>query len=242
MVQSFATRERLKRLSLGKGQLSAIREREVLAEFNYLSGLDSLSNRYFVLRHGESQANKVGIITCRRESGLQNYGLTPRGTEEIINTTGALRRFVPGQDVVIITSPFLRAVESARIAAGLLNSPVKEDERLSERDFGELELKSAENYIDVWAEDLTNPLHRKWQVESPVAVLQRATSLVRDIEAAHSSQNFLFVTHGDVAMILGCGFLNISPAFHRQLDVMETAEVREFVLQPSRAHDPAFRT
>lgn len=36
-------------------------------------------NRYHLLRHGESIANRRGLIASRPENALESYGLTPRG-------------------------------------------------------------------------------------------------------------------------------------------------------------------
>jgi probable phosphoglycerate mutase len=87
--------------------------------------------KYVVLiRHGESYTNRNGILS--RE--LNRYRLTEEGIEQA--------RFA-GEQLEglkfdgIISSPVLRAVETANIINQYLNLEIKTDERAIESDFGE---------------------------------------------------------------------------------------------------------
>jgi len=154
--------------------------------------------------------------------------------------------------VAIYTSDFTRARETAAIftseltAAGIpLYSPNKaiEDVRLRERYFGSWNGGGDEHYQDVWNLDKDDPNHTEWGVESVNSVVMRTSQTVLDIEDALSRDvggeeeedgtvwKVIFVAHGDVLQIAQTAFKKVDGRVHRSLDHLETASLREFVLQ-----------
>ena len=86
-------------------------------------------NRYFVMRHGESQSNVARVLDL---TGDPNNHLTDKGKNQAVHAAADLKK----ESIdIIITSPFLRTQETARIVQrelGLPDSALMVDERLRE--------------------------------------------------------------------------------------------------------------
>lgn len=187
-------------------------------------------NRYHLLRHGESIANRRGLIASRPENALESYGLTPRGRAQVRDAvSSALLSGALEPPCRVVSSPLLRASESARIAAGLLRARggVELDGRLSERGFGSLELAPDDQYQRVWSADAEDPDHESWGVESIASVLGRAKALLRELAEERSSGVIVLCTHGDVASALLCDALGLPLGRHRDVGALANAELRE---------------
>lgn len=194
---------------------------------NCLLELDQLNNRYFAMRHGHSLANQQAIIVSQPENGLEGFGLSDRGRVQV---TESLQRFsVPHVDIIIVSSDFRRARESAEIAAQSLDAveAINLDPRLRERNFGQLELTTDGRYADVWKADADNPDHQLMGVESVNRVMQRVTSVIVEYEDHCSNTSILLVSHGDALQILETAFARMDGSAHRQLEHLHTAQIRE---------------
>jgi broad specificity phosphatase PhoE len=196
--------------------------------YNHLGDIGQSSNVLYALRHGNSLANQQGLIVSDLKHGLTHYGLSEQGVKEAREamTQLALSKASSSQ-FVFYSSPFLRTIQTASRAAEVLNvEGIYFDARLRERFFGDWELTSDANYATVWQEDQANPCHKKWGVESTYEVLERMTSAVREINSMHENKHIIFVTHGDAAQILYCGFLGQNPQHHRSVVAMKTGSLR----------------
>ena len=187
-----------------------------------------MNNTYYILRHGNSLANKEGIILSNLELGVKEYGLTEKGRDDIYKSVqNLINSGSITKEVVIISSPFKRTKESALIASELFNvRDITYTEDLKERFFGEFDLKSKSNYKLIWDLDSHNPEHQEFGVESVNHVLSRAMAVVNRCEKMYMDKIVILVTHGDTAQILECGFKNMNPRFHRSLKTVEQAEYR----------------
>ena len=189
-----------------------------------------LRNRYFGLRHGQSLANLEGIVLSDPAAGVPGYGLSPAGREQVRRGVTACRAL--GGDVTIWSSDFARARESAEVAREVLGTaPVRLSPRLRERAFGTWEGGPNVAYATVWAEDLLDAGHTRWDVESAAQVLERALGLLRELEEAAPSggATFLLVSHGDPLQILAAGLQGLGAGQHRSLVPWETGEVRPLI-------------
>ena len=193
---------------------------------NRLKTLQNLRNRYFAMRHGHSLANQQGLIVSDPENGLDGFGLSPRGREQVETSIG--QSGLNDQPLRIVSSDFRRALESAQIALQLLDTRTElvTDPRLRERFFGELELGTDAAYETVWQRDAVNADHRELGVESASSVMARVTGLVADLEAEHADETFLLVSHGDALQILLTAFAGLDASTHRNIDHLQTAEIR----------------
>lgn len=187
-------------------------------------------NRYHLLRHGESIANRRGVIASRPETALEAYGLTPRGRAQVYDVvSSALASGTLEVPCRVVSSPLLRARQSARIAAVLLRAHdgIEVDGRLSERGFGCLELKRDDHYHRVWSADTEDPDHESWGVESIASVLGRARALIRELESRRPTGVIVLCTHGDVASALLCASLGLPLGRHRAVGTLANAQLRE---------------
>jgi probable phosphoglycerate mutase len=191
--------------------------------------LDSLHNHYFLLRHGQSEANVLEIIVSNPDEGVEKYGLTPTGRAQIASSVqGAKARGLLDSSTLIYSSDFKRCRESAEIAQAVLACPPPHfTAALRERFFGTWDHTSHGNYQQVWSLDEQDPTQTSWHVESVVAVLQRTIALIHDLEARYHSALILLISHGDPLQILQTAFEHVSPALHRHLPSLATAEIRQ---------------
>src|SRR3989344_964104 len=81
----------------------------------FFAVMNYLNNRYLIWRHGESYANKQGIIISALKNGERKCGLTEEGADQVRNSTGLAKQLGVGSDAIIYTSPFLRCAETAEI-------------------------------------------------------------------------------------------------------------------------------
>lgn len=192
----------------------------------------ALRNKYFALRHGKSRANKSGIIVSDPKHGVTAYGLNNEGKKEVQRSVQLVKRQgILDHSTVIISSDFLRAKDTAKIAAIELGAVrVILASELRERFFGEWEKMSNQNYQRVWDDDSNDHCHKNKGVESVAEVVERLLSLVGLVEKKYSGRNILFVSHGDTLQILQTLFKGTHPSRHRSLVHLRTGEIREFNL------------
>lgn len=183
--------------------------------------------RVFVLRHGESTANVRGLIASSPAHAESAFGLTAEGRAQVLRgVTEARAAGLLDAAVRVISSPLLRARETAEVAAAVLAAEVEIDGRLIERGFGALELGPDEGYRAVWAADREDPSHERDGVESVTAIVARVTGLLRDLEAAAESRTVLLCTHGDVASVLLCLAQGLPVGLHRDVGALANGEIR----------------
>lgn len=157
---------------------------------------------FYLIRHGESEANRKRILASRLP-----FPLSPEGKADARLIAGELKELTSLDR--IISSPLLRARETAEPFSGLFNLPVETDERLSEQDLG---IYSGMNYDEVKTERdyEKNPLNRwDWQPagggESYAMVSRRVKSFFLDMEKV-PKERILVVTHAVVFRLIR-GFL-----------------------------------
>ena len=186
----------------------------------------SLEERLYLLRHGHSEANEAGLIVSDPNNGVAGYGLTQKGRDQVaVSIEGFARRPSGSTTGVIYSSPFLRAVETAEIAAIKLGWPVRVTDNLRERGFGEFELTGDTHYQQVWDQDEIDPSHTQWGVESVIEVWQRLEDFLEEVSISHSAQTVLMVTHGDPASILMRKLRGIDFPSHHRTCAPETGQL-----------------
>jgi broad specificity phosphatase PhoE len=192
---------------------------------NYLNNITKLNNHYFILRHGESVANKERIIISSLKDGLTGYGLTDLGEKRVKKEVTELRKskLLDGK-TIIISSDFLRTKETANIAKDILKTgPVILSQKLRERDFGKYDKTNVDDYIKGYG---TNKDNITKNIESPEKIEDRVTSAVKELETKYKDKNILIVSHGDVLQILQTIFKKIPLTDFRSLPYIDTGEIR----------------
>src|SRR3989344_2723283 len=145
-------------------------------------------NKYFVMRHGESE-NNVKEISSNDRGG---NSLTEKGKTEVRTKARSL------PDITrIYTSPLLRCRETAEIVATKLKIQKEEivyDERLREFDFGEFNNRPIKEFQAYRGARQYND--RVPGGESYQDAKNRFGALLYELEQKQSGQNILIVTHG----------------------------------------------
>ena len=188
--------------------------------------MKQLKNQYYVLRHGQSKVNEMGIIISDLSSGIKSYGLTDTGKFQITETVKKCVEL--NNKSVIFTSPFLRAKETALLVKKALNcKKIFTSEKLRERYFGDYEKSSNTNYQKVWDKDKFNMNNNENNVESTQQVWNRMISLIYELEQKYSNKKIILISHGDPLQILIAGFNNIPVNKHRQIQHLNVAEIKK---------------
>jgi broad specificity phosphatase PhoE len=189
--------------------------------------LQSRINHYFGLRHGESEANRLGIIVSDPANGVDGYGLTDLGRQQVQQSM--LSQHGLSADTITLCSDFRRARETAEIATEILGSPSAIiDTRLRERFFGASERGPNSAYGAIWQRDRIDPSHRDDDCESAESVRDRLISLVKSLESQYRDETLLLVSHGDPLQLLATAMTGRTPSQHRDIPAWETAELRMF--------------
>ncbi|TAJ15059.1 hypothetical protein EPO56_01385, partial [Patescibacteria group bacterium] len=165
----------------------------------FIGSLDELKsytkksgNKYFVMRHGESEKNVKKIISYKPND---NIALTEAGIQEAKKSATELGARVD----LIVCSELLRARQTAKIAADVLGVPSGEiiaDARLNEYNHGvfdgRLDSEWAETFIDIEALFEKGPENG----ESINDMRKRMGAILYEYEKKHSNKNIMFVSHG----------------------------------------------
>lgn len=220
---------------------------------------DSLQNSYWVLRHGQSEANVARVIASSPEIATKKYGLSDLGKEQAakagddIVKTFRKRQEAGSQEkaVLLLTSDLLRAKETAQIvrtkleeagiplyddfgdsisAERILDKGLIMETRLRERWFGDWDETSDTNYYNVWKDDIVDPNHTLQGVESVNDVVTRTTQCIVEWDNRVQNCFIICVAHGDVLQILQTAFRKMDGSLHRTLEHLETATLRHIEL------------
>lgn len=159
--------------------------------------LQNLKNKYILLRHGQTDANKQKIYMGRLDYSLNEEGRKQAGS--------VILPFAPD---LIISSPLKRTRETADII--LSKTPIEEisvDDRIIEKSGGEIEGKTydiiAQNYPEAWNIWESRPLDFILKAKFPAGesdeeVSIRLEEFFTDIENQYQDKTILLVTHSGV--------------------------------------------
>jgi len=161
--------------------------------------LECQTNLYFI-RHGEGMTN----ISHRILDQCAGSGLTPRGVQQVQQLQQRLRITGEIQADVIVTSTFLRALETAQLLAPLWPIPLVVDDDLQELRYGADDMPRADFNVQYGAFNVRDePTRQKspggesWQQFSA-----RATLAIDRIRQTYAGQHAVLVTHGGVIRAL----------------------------------------
>lgn len=171
--------------------------------------------RLYLIRHGETESNRLGLALGRDDVPLNERGLRQAG-----QVAGALA----GESLAAVySSPLQRTLNTARAIAEGHGLEVGVEERLIEMEIGEVEgLPFAEvrsrypDFLEMWAspEGPTRPMPGG---ERLLDVQERAWSAVNDLAGRHGDGAVAAVTHNFVILSLLARVLGIELAQFRRL-------------------------
>lgn len=145
-----------------------------------------------VLRHGESSANAVGELVGRRDPPLTELGRgQAAAAAEYLEKLGA-------RPWRVVSSPLVRARDTAAIAAERLGADVTCDERLVELDYGDLDGTRFADLLEQWPPPwIADPEVPVPGGESVAVMAERTFAAVAESAAAAAAarESLLVVTH-----------------------------------------------
>ncbi len=149
--------------------------------------------RLFLIRHGQTEQNKSGVLMGSTDTPLNEHG---RGQAAYLRD-----RLGGGLEVdTIFSSPLVRALETASIVFGEETSIIT-DTSIQEYHFGEWEglhfSEIEERYPDIWKMWLTD--WEKTEIPGSEAFgsfKYRVTNFVDELVAANTGRQLALVSHG----------------------------------------------
>ena len=158
--------------------------------------------RLYFVRHGETYWNVENKI-C----GATDIALTPHGHEQAVRTgEEILRSGIRFNE--ILSSPLIRARDTARHISEITGVPMRVDDRLIEQNFGRYEStardgaefrKAKENFAD-----------RYGNGESMLHLAQRIYNLIDELKADPYGRSYLLVAHNGIARVVESYFRPMS--------------------------------
>ncbi len=148
--------------------------------------------RLLLIRHAESEGNRDGVFTA-----TPLVPLTERGQEQ----ARAAARWMRGRHAAarVVSSPFVRARQTADIIAKELGVPIVNEEDLRERDYGQL----AGLAYTTPRPGYDRERYWTWRPdggETLEEVLVRVGSVLDRVAAAAGDDDVVVVSHGAVMM------------------------------------------
>ena len=162
-----------------------------------------MADRYpeiFVLRHGQTEWNRIARFQGRKDSAL-----TSKGREQARVQGGLLTEVIAGRSgIAAYCSPQGRAAKTAAIVLEPLGMTAIEDARLCEISFGKWEGLSFEQIAKGWP-DQTKDADKdafEWQFHAPGGESFETIRLRIEEFLAHLSAPSIIITHGITSRIL----------------------------------------
>lgn len=142
----------------------------------------------YIVRHGETEKNKYGLIQGQTECDLNEIG---------INKAKELIPLVRDLNIdVVISSPLKRAKDTARIITED-KLPINTDDRIIERDWGLCEGASIDEVDTVECWNFYKNIDDN-EIEKVQDLLERVSSFIEDVKSRYPDRNVLIVTHSAV--------------------------------------------
>jgi len=174
-------------------------------------------DHFYFVRHGQTIWNVENKI-C----GATDIALTDLGHEQAIETGKKILEMGIKADM-ILTSPLIRASETARHISEITGIPVKVEQRLIEQNFGKYESTPRNGAEFHEAKKLL--ANRYGTGESMLHLAQRIYNLLDDIKAG--DQVYILVAHNGIARIVESYFRDMTNEEFSSFGI-KNCEVKEY--------------
>ena len=184
-----------------------------------------------LLRHGQTP-----MSVQKRYAGRSDVPLTDAGVQQ---AAAAAKRLAPAGLDVIVTSPLLRTVQTAREVAAVTGAAVVTDDGFRETDFGAWEGLTFTEVRERWPAELAawlaDPQAAPPGGESFAGVSTRVTAALNRVLADQEGQRVLIVSHVTPIKTLVAAALLAPPAalFRMHLDVAALSEINWYADGPA---------
>ena len=131
--------------------------------------------------------------------------------------------------LVIISSDFKRTKETAEILHDhfKVKTPLRLEEALRERNFGDFNMTDSSTYHRVWEIDALDAKHTCFGCESVMSVFARTKKLIERLQREENNGKIMvLVSHGDTTQISLTMAAGLPPNEHRSLPHLENCEIR----------------
>jgi len=174
---------------------------EVMGSIDELkSKVKKSGNKYFVMRHGEAENNTLNIISSKANNP---HHLTSKGKRQIIKE---IKNIKDKKIDLIITSPFVRARETAEIVAdkiGIGKDKIITEKQIQEIQAGDFEGKTVNEYHKYFnSTELFFEKKCPGGGENYSEIKNRTGKFIYDLEKKYKNKNILIVTHDAPSWLL----------------------------------------
>lgn len=148
--------------------------------------------KLYVVRHCSTECSEKKIY-C----GSSDIPLSPRGEEEAKSLTERAKKY---RFDLVISSPLLRARQTARAVVGERALPVLYDDRLRERNFGAFEgtsVEAPEGKVYRYSFPLQYP-----GGESYLQVAARVYAFLDEVREKYAGKDIFIVSHGSACRVI----------------------------------------
>lgn len=170
------------------------------------------------VRHGETNLNSP----VRRMQGISNYDINENGIKQAEST----REKLNNEDFdLIITSPLKRAMHTAQIINVSKNIPIIIDNRIIERDYGQLEGKPFKREycnLDFDFESFGGESIENYKL--------RLKDFIKDIKGKYNGKKILVVAHNGVISVLSCILEGIPEDNNFEKRGIKNGDIKEFII------------
>jgi isoleucyl-tRNA synthetase len=185
-------------------------------------------NNFWILRHGEANHVETGTIASGIEGKNNTSHLTKQGKEQVEGSAKKLVKQLGKKKIdLIISSPYARAKETAKIAAKMTGAKVVVDKRLAEINVGPFNGRLVSDYQAFFQNGLERFLKAPVGGENLTEVKKRVMEFMIDINSKYSDKNILITGHGDPLWMLEGAVKNLSNEDILKLPSLNIAELRK---------------
>lgn len=180
-----------------------------------------LQNQIYVMRHGQSENNVLGLESCRFETQTR-FGLTGDGRAQVLAAAANAPKFD-----IVYSSPFRRAIETAQIMAESQALTVEIEPALHEfllpPQFDQRPYEEAEVHIHCPTTGFNHQAPPNG--ESFDLLHQRVSAALQSIDQQHTQATILLVSHGSPIEALMQTTKGVNTGFGAFEDLPKNAEL-----------------
>lgn len=196
------------------------------------------SNKYFVMRHGESESNVENKISANANDPVH---LTEKGKNDIRRS---VKEFIGEKIDLLVVSPFVRTLETAEMVRNemkLDKSVIVIEPELSEYDHGVFNQKPLSDWYAMFPNDTATRMKRfengPENGESLNDLRRRTGSVLYGLEKKYYGKNILIISHGETLWMLDAAAMGAGMEESVNIPYPVCAQIRELQFTPIPHND-----